>query len=41
MQIRTAERMSEFEEGIFQVLNEKKQQLEAEGKKVYNNQSDQ
>lgn len=36
MQIRTAERMNEFEEGIFQVLNEKKKQLEAEGKKVYN-----
>lgn len=36
MQIRTAERMNDFEEGIFQVLNEKKQKLEAEGKKVYN-----
>lgn len=36
MQIRPAERMNDFEEGIFQVLNEKKQKLEAEGKKVYN-----
>ncbi len=36
MQIIPAERMNDFEEGIFQVLNEKKQKLEAEGKKVYN-----
>lgn len=36
MQIIPAERMNHFEEGIFQVLNEKKQKLEAEGKKVYN-----
>lgn len=36
MQIRPAERMKSFEEGIFQVLNEKKQNLEQEGKKVYN-----
>lgn len=36
MQICPAERMNNFEEGIFQVLNEKKQKLEAEGKKVYN-----
>lgn len=36
MQICTAERMNHFEEGIFQVLNEKKQKMEAEGKKVYN-----
>ncbi len=36
MQICPAERMNHFEEGIFQVLNEKKQKLEAEGKKVYN-----
>lgn len=36
MQIRTAERMNDFEEGIFQVLNEKKQKMEAEGKTVYN-----
>lgn len=36
MQIRAAERMNDFEEGIFQVLNEKKNGLEAEGKKVYN-----
>lgn len=36
MQICPANRMEEFEEGIFQVLNEKKAKLEAEGKKVYN-----
>lgn len=36
MQICTAERMNHFEEGIFQVLNEKKQKMESEGKKVYN-----
>ena len=36
MQIQTAERMNHFEEGIFQVLNEKKRKLEGEGKKVYN-----
>ncbi len=36
MQIRPAKRMEGFEEGIFQVLNEKKQELEAQGKKVYN-----
>lgn len=36
MQICAAERMNDFEEGIFQVLNEKKNRLEAEGKKVYN-----
>lgn len=36
MQIRAAKRMDDFEEGIFQVLNEKKRTLEEEGKKVYN-----
>jgi len=36
MQICAAERMNDFEEGIFQVLNEKKNTLEAGGKKVYN-----
>ncbi len=36
MQICPAERMNHFEEGIFQVLNEKKKHMEAEGKKVYN-----
>ena len=36
MHIRAAQRMNDFEEGIFQVLNEKKKELEAEGKKVYN-----
>ena len=28
--------MKEYEEGIFQVLNEKKEQVEKTGKKVYN-----
>lgn len=36
MQIQYAKRMENFEEGIFQVLNEKKQEVEAQGKKVYN-----
>lgn len=36
MKIQTADRMADFEEGIFQVLNEKKRQLEAQGRKVYN-----
>lgn len=36
MQIRPAERMKSLEEGIFQVLNEKKRKMEQEGKKVYN-----
>jgi len=36
MQIRPAKRMEEFEEGIFQVLNEKKAKLEAEGKTIFN-----
>lgn len=31
-----AERMNNIEEGIFQILNEKKNQLEAKGTKVYN-----
>lgn len=31
-----ADRVSQFEEGIFQVLNEKKQEREKQGKKVYN-----
>lgn len=31
-----ADRVSQFEEGIFQILNEKKQEREKEGKKVYN-----
>lgn len=36
MQIRPAKRMEDFEEGIFQVLNEKKKAVEQSGKKVYN-----
>lgn len=36
MEIRTADRMAEFEEGIFQVLNEKKNELLEQGRKVYN-----
>lgn len=36
MEIRFAERMKEYEAGIFQVLNEKKNELAAQGKKVYN-----
>ena len=36
MEIKVSKRMEDFEEGIFQVLNEKKQQMEAEGRKVYN-----
>ena len=31
-----ANRMKQLEEGIFQVLNEKKIQMEEQGKKVYN-----
>lgn len=36
MEIRLSERMEGFEEGIFQVLNEKKAEMEAQGRKVYN-----
>lgn len=36
MQIPVSKRMKDFEEGIFQVLNEKKQEVEKQGKKVYN-----
>lgn len=36
MKIRPAKRMKNFEEGIFQVLNEKKKEVEATGRKVYN-----
>ena len=32
----TAERMKHFESGIFQLLNDKKNEVEKEGKKVYN-----
>lgn len=36
MKIRFADRMQDYEEGIFQVLNEKKNELLARGRKVYN-----
>lgn len=36
MNLQTADRMKDFEEGIFQLLNEKKEEVEAAGKKVYN-----
>lgn len=36
MEIRFAERMKKYEEGIFQVLNEKKNELLAQGRTVYN-----
>lgn len=36
MEIQFSERMKDFEEGIFQVLNEKKIEVEKQGKKVYN-----
>lgn len=36
MKIKPSKRMEQFEEGIFQVLNEKKNALEAQGRRVYN-----
>ena len=36
MKIQFADRMKDFEEGIFQVLNEKKTQMEKQGRKIYN-----
>lgn len=36
MKIQAADRMKEFEEGIFQVLNEKKEELLKQGRTVYN-----
>lgn len=36
MKLQTAERMRDYEEGIFQLLNEKKEEMEKKGKKVYN-----
>lgn len=36
MKIQFADRMQDYEEGIFQVLNEKKNELLARGRKVYN-----
>lgn len=36
MEVKPSDRMEDFQEGIFQVLNEKKEKLEAEGRRVYN-----
>lgn len=36
MEIRFSSRMKDFEAGIFQILNEKKSEVEKQGKKVYN-----
>lgn len=36
MKLHVAERMRDYEEGIFQLLNEKKEALEQTGKKIYN-----
>lgn len=36
MEIQFADRMKDYEEGIFQVLNEKKTQMEQQGHKIYN-----
>lgn len=36
MKLQVAERMKDYEEGIFQILNEKKEEVEKRGKKVYN-----
>ncbi|MDD6812407.1 MAG: aminotransferase class I/II-fold pyridoxal phosphate-dependent enzyme [Lachnospiraceae bacterium] len=36
MELKFAERMKDYEEGIFQLLNEKKKEKEAAGQKVYN-----
>lgn len=36
MKIQFADRMKDYEEGIFQVLNEKKTQMEQQGRKIYN-----
>lgn len=36
MKLQAADRMKEYEEGIFQVLNEKKEEVEKKGRKVYN-----
>lgn len=36
MKIQFADRMKDYEEGIFQVLNEKKIQMEQQGRKIYN-----
>lgn len=36
MKLEIADRMKDYEEGIFQLLNEKKEEVERQGKKVYN-----
>lgn len=36
MKLQVADRMKDYEEGIFQVLNEKKEEVERTGRKVYN-----
>lgn len=36
MELHVASRMKDYEEGIFQVLNEKKEELTGQGKRVYN-----
>lgn len=36
MELQAADRMKNYEEGIFQVLNEKKEEVERTGRKVYN-----
>ena len=36
MDLQVAERMKNYEEGIFQLLDEKKEEVEKKGKKVYN-----
>lgn len=36
MNLQVADRMKDYEEGIFQVLNEKKEEVERTGRKVYN-----
>lgn len=36
MKLQVADRMKDYEEGIFQLLNEKKEEVERTGKKVYN-----
>jgi len=36
MNVKVSKRMEDYEEGIFQVLNERKTEVEAQGRKVYN-----
>lgn len=36
MKLQAAERMKDYEEGIFQFLNGKKEERERQGKRVYN-----